>query len=68
MKISNTGMNSRNMKKPRPRLPTSDSPHAFLSNDTERPTASIGPVFSTTSTGTTKNVMIDQAVPRIIDT
>ena len=61
-------MNSRNRTNPSPSCPTSASPHVFLSSDTDRPTASIGPVFSTTRTGTTKYVITDHAVPRSIAT
>ena len=46
-----------------PMFPTSASPHVFFRSETDRLTACIGPIFSTTRTGTTKNVTIDHAVP-----
>lgn len=54
----------RNVTKFSPMLPTSASPHVFFKSETKRPTAATGPTFSTTSTGTTKNVITDHAVPK----
>ena len=46
-------------------LPTICSPHVSLTRRELRLTASIGPTFSTTRTGTTRNVTRCQAKPSI---
>ena len=61
-----SGSAARNSTNPIPARPTSASPHVRFNRETDRFTASNGPTFSTTSTGTTKKVMIDHAVPRTL--
>ena len=56
---------ARKVIKPIPMLAPSDSPQVFLITATERLTASIGPVFSTTRTGITKKVVMDLSLIHI---
>ena len=49
--------------RPIPAVPMICSPHVFLSSEALRLMASMGPTPSTTSTGTTRNVMTFQANP-----